>query len=174
MSNRAVFLDRDGTINVDVGYLYRPEDFVFEFRAAEAIKALNDEGFKVIVISNQSGIARGYYTLSDVDLLHEYLNSELAKNGAKIDAFYICPHGPNDNCECRKPKPALVFRAAEDHNISLHDSWMVGDKPSDIECAKNAGIQAVMVDSIHKTENCAQYENLYEFTISLSSQKKES
>jgi len=168
---KAVFLDRDGTINIDTGYVHRPEDFVFTHRAAEAIKLLNDKGYKVIVISNQSGISRGYYTLSDTLALHDHINAELAKIGAEIDAFYVCPHLPDGNCECRKPKPTLILRAAKRFDISLNDSWMIGDKSSDVECARNAGIRGAKIKSSDETEsnveNCIEYDNFYDFVINL-------
>ncbi|MCL2226752.1 MAG: D-glycero-beta-D-manno-heptose 1,7-bisphosphate 7-phosphatase [Oscillospiraceae bacterium] len=137
---KAVFLDRDGTINVDTGYVYKPEDFRFAECAPEAIKMLNDAGYMVIVISNQSGIGRGMFTEQDVISLHKHIDKELAKHGARIDAYYFCPHKPEDGCACRKPKPAMILEAAGKYGISLPDSWMVGDKPSDVECAKNAGV----------------------------------
>ncbi|GHV17978.1 hypothetical protein AGMMS49938_18910 [Fibrobacterales bacterium] len=145
--NKAVFLDRDGTINIDNGYVYKREDFKFIKGVPQSIKKLNDAGYKVIVISNQSGIARGFYTAKDVKKLHNHIDAELKKNGAKIDAYYFCPHHPNFNgkCECRKPKIGLIEQAVQDFNIDLSQSYFVGDKKSDEECAKNAGLKAILV-----------------------------
>jgi D-glycero-D-manno-heptose 1,7-bisphosphate phosphatase len=141
--NKAVFLDRDGTINVDKHYVYKPEDFEFISGVPQAIKSLNDKGYKVIVISNQSGIARGFYTASDVEKLHGYVDGELAKQGAKIDAYYICPHHPDftGECECRKPKTGLVDMAVREFDVDVSLSYMVGDKESDEECARAAGLK---------------------------------
>jgi len=141
--NKAVFLDRDGTINVDKHFVYKPEDFEFISGVPQAIKSLNDDGYKVIVISNQSGIARGFYTIIDVEKLHKYIDGELAKQGAKIDAYYICPHHPDftGECECRKPKTGLVDRAVREFDVDVSVSYMVGDKESDEECARGAGLR---------------------------------
>ena len=147
--NKAVFLDRDGTINVDKHYVYKQEDFEFISGVPQAIKSLNDDGYKVIVISNQSGIARGFYTVGDVEKLHGYVDGELAKHGAKIDAYYICPHHPDftGECECRKPKTGLVEQAVRKFDVDISLSYMVGDKESDGECARAAGIKAFIIDS---------------------------
>jgi D-glycero-D-manno-heptose 1,7-bisphosphate phosphatase len=141
--NKAVFLDRDGTINVDRHYVYKLEDFEFLPGVPQAIKFLNDAGYKVIVVSNQSGIARGFYTAADVEKLHGYIDGELAKHGARIDAYYICPHHPDftGECECRKPKTGLVERAVREFEIDVSLSYMVGDKESDEECARNARLK---------------------------------
>jgi D-glycero-D-manno-heptose 1,7-bisphosphate phosphatase len=141
--NKAVFLDRDGTINVDRHYVYKLEDFEFLPGVPQAIKFLNDAGYKVIVVSNQSGIARGFYTATDVEKLHGYIDGELAKHGARIDAYYICPHHPDftGECECRKPKTGLVERAVMEFEIDVSLSYMVGDKESDEECAKAARLR---------------------------------
>ncbi len=147
---RAVFFDRDGTLNVDVHYLYRPEDFQWTCGAVEAIKYCNDCGYLVIVITNQSGIARGYYTEKDVCRLHVWMNAELEKIGAHIDAFYYCPHHVagivpeyTGECDCRKPSPKLINDACFDFSIDKAHSMMVGDKVLDMECAANAEITGV-------------------------------
>ena len=152
MIEKAVFLDRDGTINLDKGYTYKTEDLVFIEGAIDFIKCANDYGYLTIVISNQAGIARGYYTEDDANQFNKYMNRELLKYGAKIDKFYLCPHhiegtvqGLNIACSCRKPETGLIDRALEDFNISLKDSFMFGDKPSDIECGERKGIKSYMV-----------------------------
>jgi D-glycero-D-manno-heptose 1,7-bisphosphate phosphatase len=146
---RAVFLDRDGTINVEKDYLYKIEDFEFIPKAPEAIKKLKDAGFMVIVISNQSGIARGYFDEDAVHQLHKHIQHELAKYNTIIDAFYICPHHPEEGdrvvCDCRKGKPGMLLRAAVDHDIDLGKSFMVGDKMADIEAGVRAGCQSLLV-----------------------------
>ena len=168
---KAIFLDRDGTINVDKGYVHKPEDFVFMAGAPEAIRQMNKFGYKVIVISNQSGIARGFFTSDDVVKLHEHINLELNKYGARIDAYYFCPHHPDYDmeCDCRKPKTGLIEQAVKDFNIDLTQSWMIGDKASDLECAGNIGLKAVLLltgygsKEFLKCEGIDSFEDLYQF-----------
>lgn len=143
--NRTVFLDRDGTIARDVHYCRRPEDFEIFPTVPEAIKLLNENGFKVVVITNQSGIARGYFTEGILAQIHQKMKDELAKYGARVDAIYYCPHHPDDGCQCRKPKTALFLKAAEEHNIALKNSYMVGDQQMDIDAGKAVGCKTALV-----------------------------
>ena len=150
MANKAVFFDRDGTLNVDVHYLYRIEDFRWTEDAIEAIRYCNDRGWLVIVITNQSGVARGYYTERDIQSLHAWMNEDLAKYGAHIDAFYYCPHHPQGSvpqyaiaCDCRKPGTRLLDDACAAFTIDRRQSVMIGDKPIDVECAARAGIRGL-------------------------------
>lgn len=150
MVNKAVFFDRDGVLNVDVHYLYRPEDFVWTEGAMEAIKFCNQHGYLVIVVTNQSGVARGYYTEQDVQELHRWMNAELRNKDAHIDAFYYCPHHPDAQmalyrqaCDCRKPKPGMVEAACQRFQIDKSQSLFIGDKASDMECAANAGVRGI-------------------------------
>ena len=149
---RAVFLDRDGTINQEVGYLHRVEDFVFIPGAPEAIRLLRGAGFLVVVVTNQAGIARGLYDEAALERLHEHLAVELAAAGTGIDASYFCPHHPRHgvgpyqvDCACRKPLPGMLLQAAADLGIALADSWLVGDKLSDIQAGLAAGCRPVLV-----------------------------
>ena len=145
MKNHAAFLDRDGTVCEDVNYLSRIEDLkIFPF-AAEAVKLLNKNDFLVILITNQSGIARGFFGEDDLRLIHQKLESELAESGAKLDAIYFCPHNPADNCGCRKPKTGLINRALADYEIDLENSWMIGDKVIDVETGFNANLKTALV-----------------------------
>ena len=143
MLRRAVFLDRDGTIARDVHYCRRVEDFEVLPGVPQAIRLLNERGFKVVVITNQSGIARGYFTEETLSLIHQKMKEELQKHGTSVDAIYYCPHHPDDNCKCRKPKPGLLLQAAEDMGISLRLSYMVGDDSKDTEAGKAAGCRTV-------------------------------
>jgi len=136
---KAVFLDRDGTISRDVPYCSRPEDFELLPGAAEGIKLFNEHGFKVVVVTNQSGIARGYFTEKMLAEIHDKMITQLAEHGAHIDAIYYCPHHPDDNCDCRKPRPKMVLQAATDLDIDLSQSYVVGDSEMDVELAKLAG-----------------------------------
>ncbi len=145
MTNKAVFLDRDGTMAPDVHYCRRPEDFELFPYTAKAVGLLNERGLKVIVITNQSGIARGYFTEDTLANIHQKMERELAKEGAFVDAIYYCPHHPDDNCDCRKPKPKLVLQAAKDFNIDLKHSFVVGDLQMDVDLGKAIGCKAILV-----------------------------
>lgn len=149
---RAVFIDRDGTLSEEVGYVNHPSRFrLFPF-SAEAIRRLNRAGWLAIIITNQAGIARGYFSEDLVLEVHRLLRERLESEGARLDAIYYCPHHPSvgeppyrQDCDCRKPKPGLVQRAARDLAIDLTRSWMIGDRYSDIELARNAGLRAAFV-----------------------------
>ena len=142
---KAVFLDRDGTIATDVNYCCRVEDFKIFKEAPGAIRRLNESGYKVVVVTNQSGVARGYFNGAVLQQIHDYMEEELDRSGAVLDGIYCCPHHPDDGCDCRKPKPGLLLKAAKDLGISLRDSFMVGDSPRDIEAGKAAGCRTVLV-----------------------------
>jgi D-glycero-D-manno-heptose 1,7-bisphosphate phosphatase len=150
MAKPALFLDRDGTINVDKKHLYRVEDFEFINGMPETIKRYNSAGFWVIVLTNQAGIAKGYYTENDMHTLHRFINKQLYMIGAAIDAFYFCPHHPDITgpCHCRKPETGMIEQAMRDFDIDLSKSLMVGDKPWDIECGERMNIRSIYVDNI--------------------------
>ncbi|MBR5998551.1 MAG: D-glycero-beta-D-manno-heptose 1,7-bisphosphate 7-phosphatase [Deltaproteobacteria bacterium] len=141
----AVFLDRDGTINVERHYLIDPDDFEFFPGVPQAIRVLKEAGFAVVVVTNQSGVARGYFTLDDVEKLHRHVQSLLAEQGTAIDAFYVCPHAPDAGCLCRKGAPGLLVEAARDMNLDLEHSFMVGDKLSDVEAGRRSGCRPLLV-----------------------------
>lgn len=147
--SKAVFLDRDGTICEEVNYLTNPAQFKMLPKVGEAIRLLNESGFKVIVVTNQSAIARGYMTENDLEAIHKKMLGELNKERAHIDAIYYCPHHPNDNCECRKPRAALLTKAASELGISLNDSYVVGDKQSDIELSGQVNCKSILVLTGH-------------------------
>jgi D-glycero-D-manno-heptose 1,7-bisphosphate phosphatase len=137
---------------VEKNYLHRIEDFQFISGAPEAIKALNRAGYLVLVITNQSGVARGYFSLEDVAALHQHLARRLAAAGAHVDGFYVCPHHPTAGagelrrgCSCRKGQPGLLLQAAREHGIDLSRSYMIGDKEADIEAGENAGCSSLLV-----------------------------
>ncbi|HJU54821.1 MAG TPA: HAD family hydrolase [Pyrinomonadaceae bacterium] len=152
MSRKAVFMDRDGTISEEVGYVNHPSRYrVFPY-SAEAVRLLNEAGWLAILVTNQAGVARGYFTEDVITAVHGVLASELERDGARLDAVYYCAHHPTVgeppyrfDCDCRKPKPGLIERAARDFDIDLAHSWMVGDRYSDIELAHNAGTRAAFV-----------------------------
>jgi len=148
---RAVFVDRDGTLNVERRYLRAAEELEFYPGVPEAILRLREAGFLVIVVTNQSGVARGYFTLAEVDLVHRRIQSLLARWGTAVDAFYVCPHHPQGvapyrlRCSCRKEEAGLLLRAAADFHIDLGGSFMIGDKASDIEAGRKAGCRPLLV-----------------------------
>lgn len=144
---KAVFLDRDGTLIEEADYLARPEQLkLFPF-AAEAIRLLNENDFLVILITNQSGIGRGFFDENTLREIHGKLIAELEKSNAKLDAIYFCPHNSVDNCACRKPKTGMIEQASEDFSIDLETSWMIGDKSIDVETGFNAGTKTALVMS---------------------------
>ena len=152
MKRRAVFIDRDGTLSEEVGYINHPSRFRLFPYAASAIKRLNDNGWLAIVTTNQAGVARGYFSEEMISSVHESMTKELAGESARLDAIYYCAHHPSvgeppyrADCDCRKPKPGLITRAAADLDINLGESWMVGDRYSDIELARNAGVKSAFV-----------------------------
>ena len=145
MGCKAVFIDRDGTINVNYGYVSSPENFDIYPGVAKGIKLLKDAGFKIIVVTNQSGIARGYYTEGDLKKLHEKMIKELLKEDAELDAIYYCPHHPDDNCNCRKPKTGLLEKAIHDFDIDIKDSFLIGDRMIDVEAGHKMGLKTVLV-----------------------------
>ena len=145
MGSRTVFLDRDGTIAPDASYCSRPEDFEVFPGAAEAVRLLNEHGFRAVVITNQSGIARGYFDEEALARIHEKMLGELAEHGARIEAVYHCPHHPDDGCRCRKPGTALFERAAEELDIDFSGSFMVGDTQADIDAGRAVGCRTVLV-----------------------------
>lgn len=150
--NRAVFIDRDGTLSEEVGYINHPERFRLFPYAGEAIRRLNENGWLAIVTTNQAGVARGYFSEEMIQTVHKGMEDQLAIAGARLDAIYYCAHHPSVgeppyrvDCDCRKPKPGLITRAANDFRVDLKKSWMVGDRYSDIELARNAGVNSAFV-----------------------------
>ena len=138
---KALFLDRDGTINEEVGFLYEVEKIKILEGVAEVIKKAKEKGYLIIVISNQSGIGRGYFESKDVEKINQRIKNILRRKGAKIDTFYFCPHSPEEGCSCRKPMPGLFLKAAEEWDIDLSFSLCVGDRVRDVEAGVRAGIK---------------------------------
>ncbi|WP_044415702.1 D-glycero-beta-D-manno-heptose 1,7-bisphosphate 7-phosphatase [Halarcobacter anaerophilus] len=148
---KAIFLDRDGVINIEKDYTYKIEEFEFVDSLFDSLKYLQDLGYKLFIITNQSGIARGYYTIQDYKILTNWMLDYLEQKGIFISQTEFCPHGPEDNCNCRKPKTGMIDNILKKHDIDLENSWLIGDKQADIQCAKNANIKnTVQVKSGHK------------------------
>lgn len=141
--NKAVFIDRDGTIVEDIGYVHKIADFKLVVNAVEGLKLLKK--YKLFIVTNQAGIGRGFYKIEDFFNYNGRLLKELQKNGIKIGKTYYCPHKPEDNCECRKPKTRLLKDAEKEFDIDLKKSFIVGDKKIDIELGKNAGCRTILV-----------------------------
>ena len=149
---RAVFIDRDGTVSEEVGYVNHPSRYrVFPY-SAEAVRLLNDAGWLAVLVTNQAGVARGYFAEGMIAAVHDLLRQELGRGGARLDAAYYCPHHPSvgeppyrADCDCRKPRPGLIRRAAEELGIELSESWTVGDRYGDVELARNAGTRSAFV-----------------------------
>ncbi len=152
MKRPAVFIDRDGTISEEVGYVNHPSRYrVFPY-AAEAIRTITDAGWLAVLVTNQAGVARGYFAEDLITEVHSALARELERGGARLDAVYYCPHHPSVgeppyrlDCDCRKPRPGLIRRAADELNVDLAASWMIGDRYGDVELARNAGLRSAFV-----------------------------
>ncbi|OPX20934.1 MAG: D-glycero-beta-D-manno-heptose-1,7-bisphosphate 7-phosphatase [Desulfobacca sp. 4484_104] len=143
--NIAVFLDRDGTINEEMGYVNHPSRFQLLPASVGAIARLNQAGIKVVLVTNQSGVARGYFPSSLMDQIHQHLQQELRQGGAYLDGIYVCQHSPDAGCACRKPRAGLLQQAAQEMDIDLKRSFVVGDRYIDIELAANAGARGILV-----------------------------
>ncbi len=141
----AVFLDRDGTIVEERHYLHRPEEVAVFPGAAKALRRLMDEGYSLFMVTNQSGVGRGYFTIEDVERVHEHLLSELAKDGVKFAEIYTAPEAPDQPSRGRKPSPQFLFDARENFEIDLSASYMIGDKLIDLECGWNAGVRGSLL-----------------------------
>ena len=152
--SKAVFFDRDGVLNVDKEYLHSIEELEWVDGAKEAVAYLTNEGYTVFVVTNQSGIARGYYEVEDMQRLHEHMAAEITEAGGKITKFYYCPHLPTGKvakyaieCDCRKPKPGLLLQAMSEYHICKENSFLIGDKKRDLESAEAAGIRGYLYEN---------------------------
>ena len=145
MKRKAVFLDRDGTINFDPGYLGDPEQFRFLPGVVEALTRLHEAGYLIFVVSNQSGIARGFFRDEDLDRVHDKMRNALRAEGVVLDGIYYCPHHPDERCSCRKPSPKMVLDASRSFGVDIEHSYFIGDRISDIETGKNAGCRTILV-----------------------------
>ncbi len=165
--SKAAFIDRDGVINEERNYVHRIEDFVLLPGVAQGLALLRDAGFRLIVVTNQAGIARGYYDQSAMDRLHVHMREQLAMQGVTLDAIYFCPHHPQGSvqglavdCDCRKPAPGMLLQAGKDFDLDLSASVLIGDKLSDVQAGKKAGVgRAVIVDSGHEVDAAARLQS---------------
>jgi D-glycero-D-manno-heptose 1,7-bisphosphate phosphatase len=167
--NKAIFLDRDGTINEDIGDLYIPEKLIFISRAIEALKILQ-EGFQLFVITNQSGVGKGVFSGEEFARFNDYFVRALKEHGVDIKEVFCCPHTKEEKCVCRKPSPYFIEKAKKIYDIDISSSYCIGDHPHDIEMAKNAGAYSIFVLTGHGTKHKAELSskpdyianNLYE------------
>jgi len=149
---KAVFVDRDGTLNVNIDYLADPEGYRLYPGSAEGLRLLHEKGFLIIVVTNQSGIGRGLFDQKTLGMIHDRMRSDLAKGGASIDALYFCPHTPEDKCACRKPGTAMFERAIKEHGIDPKRSFVVGDMRMDIEAGRKIGARTALVPEPHNRQ----------------------
>jgi len=153
MPIKTIFLDRDGVINKEINYLHKIVDFEFIDGIFDACLYFQNLGYKIIIITNQSGISRGYYTESDYQKLTQWMLEQFQYKNVNILDIFHCPHGPDSTCDCRKPKPGMFLKAKAKHNIGMEKSWMIGDKERDIIAANRAGINnTILLKSSHKTD----------------------
>ncbi|HTD87444.1 MAG TPA: HAD family hydrolase [Candidatus Binatia bacterium] len=145
MTNKAVFLDRDGTLIQDKDYLSRPEEVVIYPGVPQALRRLSQAGFKLVIVTNQSGVGRGYFTLADVENVHRYLIDEFERSGVHIDKIYVAPEAPDQASRGRKPSPEFLFDARDELGIDLTRSYMIGDKLIDLACGWNAGVKRALL-----------------------------
>jgi D,D-heptose 1,7-bisphosphate phosphatase len=164
--NRVVFLDRDGTLCEEVGYLSSVEQMRLIPRSGEAVRLLNQKGYKVVVVTNQAGVARGFFPEAVLEGLHAEMVRQLREEGAYLDGIYYCPHHPSDGfppyrqeCNCRKPATGLLERAAADLNLDLLSGYMIGDHFSDVECGQRVGAETVLLLTGHGQEALAKRES---------------
>ncbi len=144
---KAVFLDRDGVINKErKDYVKSIEEFQILNNIPKSIKMLKEKGFLVIVITNQSAINRGLITIETLNEIHNYLQNFLKENNTSIDGFYFCPHRPDENCKCRKPNPGMLIKAAQEHNIDMNQSFMIGNSLTDIQAAQKSGCKGILLN----------------------------
>lgn len=153
MMRAAAFLDRDGTIIVEKHYLSDPDKVVLELHAAEGLRLIAGTGLALVVLSNQSGIGRGKFLLEDAELVNQRVNELLAGKGVGIDGWYMCPHAPGMDCQCRKPLPGLAEAAAADYSLDLQQSFVIGDKRSDVELARSFGGVGILVTTGHGAQD---------------------
>lgn len=165
MPRPAAFLDRDGVINVDNGYVHRLDDMHWIEGAPDAVRALNEAGYVVIVVTNQSGVARGFFDEAAVHAFHDHMAAGLARFGAHIDAFYYCPHHPRGtvadysiDCDCRKPGTGMLAQAARERPIDLGRSFLIGDRPGDMAAAAAFGIKGILYDGTTPLTELVQRE----------------
>ena len=167
MSNPALFLDRDGVLIDYIPYLSHPDQVKLPHGGGESLRKWQDQGFLLVIISNQSGISRGYFSVEDVQLVHDKIQLEYAKFGVNFTEFFVCPHQPSERCVCRKPSPFMLLKAAKKYDIDLQKSFFIGDAHSDLECATQAGCHPILLltgrgeETLQKISNSQRSISIY-------------
>lgn len=171
--NKVVFLDRDGTINIDYGYVYETDKLEFTKGAIQGLKILNDLGYLLIIITNQSGIGRGYFTKNEYNIFNNYMLNKLKENNINITKVYHCPHIDSDNCACRKPKLELFYKAIKEFDIDINNSFAIGDKERDLAICKKENIKGILLTN-EENNNYICKSNLLEAAKYIKEITKES
>jgi len=157
MPRKAVFLDRDGVINEErKDYVKKISEFKILKNVDRSVQLLKENNFLIIVITNQSAINRGIISEDTLNEIHQFLHEHMKKNNAALDGIYFCPHTPNENCQCRKPKPGMIIQAANDYDIDLNQSWFIGNSYNDLTAAKEAGCKGILIDETNDLMTIAQ------------------
>jgi D-glycero-D-manno-heptose 1,7-bisphosphate phosphatase len=170
MSNKTIFLDRDGVVNKDINYLYKIDDFVFIDGIFEVCKHFQKLSYKIIIVTNQSGIYRNFYSEIEYKKITQWMVSQFQKNKISILDVFHCPHGPKSNCSCRKPSPGMLINAQNKYNLDMKSSWLIGDKESDIIAAELAGISNTIL--FNESNENLNIESKAKFVISSLNQTK--
>lgn len=169
---KALFLDRDGVINVDYGYVYQKEKFEFTEGIFDLLKLFRQEGYQIFIVTNQSGIGRGYYHENDFLKLTQWMLNSFKKRGIVIESVEYCPHAPEERCHCRKPKSGMVEKILSRHSLDLKQSWLIGDKQSDIDLAQNANIgDSVAIGKRQMTNASLSFLTILDFKSYLEENK---
>lgn len=155
---KTLFLDRDGVINIDSGYVSKAEDFIFMEGLMDALTIAQEKGYQLIIVTNQSGIGRGYYSEEQFDHLNRWMLDTFYANHVTITHVYYCPHSPQDGCDCRKPKPGMLTRAISEFDIDPESSWMIGDSERDIEAAQRAGVKNTILFSSENQQTRSDHQ----------------
>jgi D-glycero-D-manno-heptose 1,7-bisphosphate phosphatase len=156
----AVFMDRDGTVSEEIGYMYHTHLYKPFPWTGPAIRKINETGMKAFLITNQSGVERGYFPESQVHEVHDILHEELSRHNARLDGVYFCPHHPDTGCDCRKPRPGMLLRAQREHGIDLARSFMIGDRYLDVDVAHAAGARSILVQTGNGAAEFEKYKHL--------------
>ena len=164
MKDKVVFLDRDGTINVDYGYVYQIEKLEFKDGVIDGLKKLQALGYKLVIITNQSGIARGYYTKDDFEIFMTEMKARLQNHGVTIDGVYYCPHNDEDKCDCRKPKTGLYRQAMHDFDVDWSNSFVIGDNERDLSICKEKPITGILISEKPLT-SCLNFDNFMKAAV---------
>ena len=160
MKNKAILLDRDGVVTEDLGYVHKIEDFEFTPGVLRALKKLSRTDYKIIIVTNQSGISRGLFTEKDLKTLHRWMLGRFKKEKIRIDKIYYCPHTDKDNCLCRKPKIGMLKEAVRDFGVNLSKSWIVGDSEKEVQMGKEANLRTIFLGEKSATKPHYKAENL--------------